>query len=64
MGFFFEEIFHLAKTTEFSLSVATGTEIKHKLLTTLYLIVCFGMHISDCVFWYALSYTDCVFLYA
>ena len=27
MGFFFEEIFHFAKTTEFSLSVATGTDL-------------------------------------
>jgi hypothetical protein len=27
MGFFFEEIFHFAKTTEFSLSVATGTGV-------------------------------------
>jgi hypothetical protein len=25
MGFFFEEIFHFAKTTEFNLSVTTGT---------------------------------------
>ena len=30
MGFFFEEIFHFAKTTEFSLSVATGTDSLRK----------------------------------
>jgi hypothetical protein len=27
MGFFFEEIFHFAKTTEFSLSLPKGTAI-------------------------------------
>ena len=29
MGFFLEEIFHFAKTTEFSLSVATGTAMMY-----------------------------------